>query len=300
MPKGSPDRIAGQLYIAVDGGGTGCRARIDTEDGRILGRGSAGPATLRLGADRSISAITAACHAALEDAHLGPQALAKMDAVIGLAGLGRKGARQELSGWMHPFKSVKFLGDARIACLGAHGGRDGGIVIVGTGSIGLAVLGEREIRIGGYGFPVSDEASGADLGLNALRIALQAYDGRRTQTAFTREVLAPFGNDPVEVVAWTDQASATDYATLAPLVISHAAAGDGEALKIVATAAEQIGAMVRYLIAQGAPRVALLGGLAPAMEPWLPEDVQRHLVPPEGDALDGAMHVARARQLASG
>ncbi|MGE8942447.1 BadF/BadG/BcrA/BcrD ATPase family protein [Leptospira interrogans] len=300
MLKGSADRTIGPLYIGVDGGGTGCRARIETADGRVLGRGSAGPATLRLGTDRSLDAIETACRAAVDDAELPPGSLGEMDAAIGLAGLGRRGALQDLLAWKHPFRSVKYLGDAMIACLGAHGGRDGGIVIVGTGSIALAVLGDREIRIGGYGFPISDEASGADLGLNALRVALQAYDGRRTATAFTRDVLSRFGHDPVDVVAWADHASATDYATLAPLVIKHATAGDVEALKIVGAAAEQIGAMVRCLIAKGAPRVALLGGLAPAMEPWLPPGVQRHLVAAEGDALDGAVRVARAHQLASG
>ena len=37
------------LFLGVDGGGTGCRARVETADGRVLGQGLAGPATLRLG-----------------------------------------------------------------------------------------------------------------------------------------------------------------------------------------------------------------------------------------------------------
>ena len=69
----------------------------------------------------------------------------------------------------HPFRSVVYAHDATIACIGAHGAKDGGIVIVGTGSVGFAVVGEREIRVGGYGFPISDEGSGADLGLHAIR-----------------------------------------------------------------------------------------------------------------------------------
>ncbi len=30
------------------------------------------------------------------------------------------------------------------------------------------------MRVGGYGFPISDEGSGADLGLKAIRLALRA------------------------------------------------------------------------------------------------------------------------------
>ena len=67
-----------------------------------------------------------------------------------------------------------------IACLGAHGGRDGGIVIAGTGSVGLAMVNGREFRIGGYGFPISDEGSGAEIGLHAIRLALRAHDKRIT------------------------------------------------------------------------------------------------------------------------
>jgi glucosamine kinase len=58
-------------------------------------------------------------------------------------------------------------------------------------------------------------------------------------------------------------------------------------------AAEQIDDLVRRLSEHGASRIALLGGLASSMQPWLAPDVQRRLVPVEGDAVDGALHLAR-------
>jgi hypothetical protein len=99
-------------------------------------------------------------------------------------------------------------------------------VIVGTGSAGIAVVEGRVIKVGGYGFPISDEGSGADLGLQAIRMALRAHDGRTPATDFTREVMARFGDDPFEAVAWMDRATATDYATFAPLVMRCANDGD--------------------------------------------------------------------------
>ena len=104
----------------------------------------------------------------------------------------------------HPFRSVVYAHDATIACIGAHGARDGGIVIVGTGSVGFAVVGGREVRVGGYGFPISDEGSGADLGLHAIRLALRAYDERAVDSNLTRDVMTRFHNDPFEAVAWMD------------------------------------------------------------------------------------------------
>ena len=43
---------ARQFFVGVDGGGTGCRARIEDANGRVLGTGIAGPAALRLGSIR--------------------------------------------------------------------------------------------------------------------------------------------------------------------------------------------------------------------------------------------------------
>jgi glucosamine kinase len=282
-----------EFFIGVDGGGTGCRARIEDANGSVLGNGIGGPAALRLGIDRALAEVTKACHAAIADAGLDASMLACTHAAMGLAGVGRKGLLEELMRQQHPFRSVAYVNDAAIACIGAHGGRDGGIVIVGTGSVGFAVVQGREFRIGGYGFPISDEGSGADLGLQAIRLALRAYDDRSIGTSLTREVMTRFHDDPFEAVAWMDRATATDYATLAPLVMRHADAGDAVARRIVRDAAEQIDELARRLSECGAPRLALLGGLASSIQPWLAPDVQRRLVPVEGDAVDGALRLAR-------
>jgi len=281
------------LFVGVDGGGTGCRARIEDAEGNLLGTGIAGPAALRVGIEKSVGEVEKACRSALEEAGLGPDTLNSLRAAVGLAGVGRKGALEELVSRPHPFRSVVYTHDATIACIGAHNARDGGIVIVGTGSVGFALVAGREVRVGGYGFPISDEGSGADLGLHAIRIALRAYDERAVATSLTRDVMVRFNNDPFEAVAWMDQATATDYATFAPLVMRHADAGDAAARRIVRDAAEQIDDLVRRLVDSGASRIALLGGLASSMQPWLAPDVQRRLVPVEGDAVDGALHLAR-------
>ena len=281
------------LFIGVDGGGTGCRVRIENSQGGVLGTGIGGPAALRLGLERALAEVEKACRAAVAEAGFDAALLGRAHAALGLAGVGRKGALEQLKLRQHPFRSVVYVNDATIACIGAHAGRDGGIVIVGTGSVGFAVVQGREFRVGGYGFPISDEGSGADLGLQAVRLALRAYDERTVGTSLTREVLMRFHNDPFQAVAWMDRATATDFATLAPLVMRHADAGDATARQIVRDAAEQVDALVRRLVECGAPRMALLGGLASSIQPWLAPDVQRRLVPVEGDAIDGALHLAR-------
>lgn len=286
---------AAPLYLGVDGGGTGCRCRLETAEGEVLGSGIAGPASLRLGQESSLGAVMQATRGALEEAGLAEADLGRVHAGICLAGIGRKGARESLAAWRSPFARAVFESDGLGACLGAHAGDDGGIVIVGTGSIGLARLAGAELRIGGYGFPIGDEGSGADLGLAAIRVALRAHDGREPATRFTRDVLARFRSDPFEVVAWMDKAHATDYATLAPLVLRHADLGDAHARSIMQNAAAMIDAMVRTLFDRDVPRVSLIGGLSSAMEAWLVPDVRRRLSPVQGDAIAGALSLVRPR-----
>jgi glucosamine kinase len=288
--------MSGQpLYLGVDGGGTGCRCRLETAEGEVLGSGIAGPASLRLGQDASLGAVMQATRGALAEAGLSDADLGRIHAGIGLAGIGRKGARESLAAWPSPFAETIFESDGLAACLGAHAGEDGGIVIVGTGSIGLARIAGAELRIGGYGFPIGDEGSGADLGLAAIRLALRAHDGREPTTRFTHDVLARFSSDPFEVVAWMDKAHATDYATLAPLVLRHADLGDAHARFIMQNAAAMIDAMVRALFDRETPRVSLIGGLSSAMEAWLAPDVRRRLSPVQGDAIAGALSLVRRR-----
>lgn len=281
------------FYLGVDGGGTGCRARIEDEAGNVLGQGLSGPATTRLGIDAAWASITRAFGEAAQEAGLGEAELAHTFAGIGLAGIGRKGALDALRQIAHPFAGLDFTSDGMGACLGAHSGRDGAIVIAGTGSIGLGFSDGRDLRVGGYGFPISDEGSGADLGLRAVQLALRAHDGRHDRSALLTELMQRFHDDPMEAVAWMDRATATDYAALAPTVMRHADQGDAAGRRVVQAAAEQIDTLVRTLFEKGAPRVTLLGGLASPLEPWLAPDVRRRLKPADGDAVSGAIILAR-------
>src|SRR6201987_3258022 len=228
-------------YLGVDGGGTRCRARIEDESGRILGEASSGPATTRIGLDKAWRSIIEATEAAAARAGLTREDFARMHAGIGLAGLGRRGAEAALDKIVHPFESVVFISDGLAACLGAHSGADGAIVVAGTGSIGVGLIGGRELRFGGYGFPISDEGSGADIGLQAIRLAMRGADERDEASPLLEEVLGAFDRDAFQAVAWSEQATATDYAAFAPMVLRHAMEGDPIGRRIFERAADAIG-----------------------------------------------------------
>ncbi|WP_342739413.1 BadF/BadG/BcrA/BcrD ATPase family protein [Bradyrhizobium sp. B117] len=180
----------GTTHLGIDGGGTCCCARIEDENGTALGEASSGPATTRIGTDGAWRSVMGATESAAIRAGLSHEDFAQMHAGIGLAGTDCRGAKAALSKIAHPFASVNFISDGLAACLGAHSGPDGAIVVAGTGSVGVGLIDGREIRLAGYGFPASDEGSGADIGLQVIRLALRAADRRRDLRA-SLSVLTP-------------------------------------------------------------------------------------------------------------
>src|ERR1700750_3103628 len=111
-------------YLGIDGGGTHCRARIEDEDGRVLGEARSGPGPTRNGLEKAWRSIMEATEAAAAQAGLTAKDFARMHAGIGLAGVGRRGAKGALNEIAHPFASVRFISDGLAACLGAHSGAD--------------------------------------------------------------------------------------------------------------------------------------------------------------------------------
>ena len=193
-----------------------------------------------------------------------------------------------------PFRRTLIATDAEAACVGAHSGRDGGIVIVGTGSIGWAIRGGRHYRVGGWGLPLSDEGSGAWVGLEAIRRVLWAHDGRIPWTDLLRRLIEEFHGDPHAIVRWSGKAAPGDYGRFAPSVVEYARRGDPVGKELMSAAAGHIEALARRLLAWDTPRLALVGGLAATIERYLADDVRRRLTPAEGDALSGALQLAAA------
>jgi len=283
----------GTTYLGIDGGGTRCRARIEDENGRPLGEAGSGPATTRIGVEIAWRSVMDAAEAAAAQAGLTRDDFSRMHAGIGLAGLGRRGAEAALKRIAHPFASVAFISDGMAACLGAHSGADGAIVVAGTGSVGVGLIGGREIRLAGYGFAVSDEGSGADMGLQVVRQALRAADRRGEISLLLSEVLGAFDHDPGQAVAWSEDARPADYAAWAPIVLRNANQGDPVGRRIVKRAADAIGDLLDLFLARGIDRLSLVGGLSEAITPWLTPDLRARLKQPDADAAAGALLVAR-------
>lgn len=284
--------MTGPFYLGVDAGGTSCRVRLVDAAGQVLGTGRGGAANTHVGIEQLFSTISGAAREAIDAAGLNAAQVATIRAGMGIAGINRVGMKDRVAALDWPFASLALASDAIIANLGAHMGGDGAILILGTGSVGMIKRGEETIAIGGYGFPISDEGSGAALGLSAIRHALRALDGRTRPTPLSEAVTQQFEHAIPQVIAFMDEATPRSYAQFAPLVFDFAENRDEIAVSIVRDAAVHVERFIETIFDKGAERCALMGGVAERMIPWLRARIVDRLVVPLGDALDGAIVLA--------
>ena len=282
------------MLLGVDAGGTSCRARLVDANGTVLGTGIAGPANTRLGAPFVVRALMSCCMQALARAGLDERALSEIIACVGIAGYSRSGVVRDIESdaFFQSLKASRFVSDAYTAHVGAHAYNDGGTVIIGTGSVAIATVADLKVQIGGKGFPSSDLGSGAHMGLLAIQHALLVKDGVQPAGALSSEILLQADDHASDLHDYIDAMDPTDYARRAPLVVSHAAAGDAAAVRIMKECARHVDEMLLHLQQIGASRLCLVGGLGPTMERWVSQENRRHLVEPFGDPIDGAIVIA--------
>jgi glucosamine kinase len=280
-----------EFAIGIDGGGTSCRAAMTDRAGRILGTGKAGAANILSDLENALVNIVASARDAVSEAGLDPESIAGLPAVIGTAGanVGDYGGRLAKA---LPFTKSRVVTDAAIALQGALGDGDGIVGAFGTGSVYNARRDGSIRGIGGWGFVVGDQASGARLGRELMENTLLAYDKVRQDSPLTEKMMMEFGNNPERIVEFAHDAKPRDFARYAPLVFEGAGQGDAIAIEIVRAASRAIGDSLDALLWPECPSICLLGGLSKAYHPWLDVRHRTLLAEPKGDVLCGAVDLA--------
>lgn len=254
------------MVLGIDGGGTSCRAALATARGEIIGRAKVGPANIRTDLAGARDSIMAAVGQAFANAGEDPALLSHTPIVLGLAGANVGSYAAELRKLL-PFRQCRIESDALIALEGAIGAGDGAIGILGTGSIYLARQSNQTRYLGGWGFLVGDQGSGARIGRDLIEHTLLAYDGIAPRTPVIEAVLAAHHGDPQAIVEFTKSAQPRDFGSFAPLVFEHAGIGDITADRIVRRAVAAVEASLDALRLADSVPYCLLGGLATLIGP---------------------------------
>lgn len=282
------------LYLGIDGGGSKCRVVIVSADQHVLGEGLSGPANPLRGMKIATDSILAATQQALTCAGLPFNDMSRLIAGAGLAGVNIPQYYQLVKDWQHPFKAMHLTSDLHIACMGAHQGEDGAVIIVGTGSCGLASVGGELTEVGGHGFPYGDNGSGAWFGMQLLHKVLLSLDKLAPPTLMTDLLLNELAlTDTLALVSHFMHATPTTYARFAPLVFAAAEAGDATAMQLVEQGAAFISAIAQRLLSVGPPKLSFIGGLAPKLLPYLPQHIQQQVTPAQQTPELGAVWFAR-------
>ena len=280
-----------RLTIGAYCGASRCHARLRDGEGRAIAEAQGSGGNLYVDFDAALAAVDKRIDTVCAKAGLGAADRAKLTLGLGLAGLSSPADAARVEARYAAFASVRAANDAVAGCLGAHGGGDGALVIAGTGSAAIARVDGRETLIGGRGFLLGDDGSTARVGAEAIRAALRAHDGVGPASSLTEEVMRRFG-DPLVATQWALTAKPAGYGAFMPLVFERAAAGDAVALTIVEAAARAIDALIAATRALGASRVVLVGGMNPAITPYLVEASREALRDPLYDDADGAILIA--------
>ncbi|MDF2690291.1 MAG: gspK [Gammaproteobacteria bacterium] len=291
------------ILIGVDGGGTKTKVEIEDGLGRKIGMGQGGPANIRSSVPLSWQSIQTAVTQALAKSSIRLDNKAyRFHIGLGLAGTEVPEAQQAFLKLPNPYKTLVLHSDAYAACLGVHGGKDGAIIIIGTGTIGYQIEQGKVSRVGGWGFPHSDEGGGAWLGMELCRLTFQWLDKRIKASPLLEAVFAKFEDNIFAFSTWANRASPGQFGELVPLLISFIEKKDPHAIALIKQSAKCINSMWHGLECQSKKKLSycLLGGIAPFVEPYLDRRLRARLVPRQFSAPQGAILMLRQHLLAKG
>ena len=243
----------GEAVLALDAGGSRCRALLVAADGAVLAAATAAAAPAALPEATLTAALRGLFARLLAPSETGPPAASGgppgVAVLAGFAGAGRPAgaerARRALDAALRAAglcpRALALVTDAELALAAVAPGSavPVAVLIAGTGSIALAgTPGGPVARAGGWGRWLGDEGGGFWLGWRALCAVGRGADGRsRGGGPLAAAVLAALGLGDADALVeaapglWGE---AGRVAALAPLVLRLAGEGEPVAAGLVA------------------------------------------------------------------
>lgn len=281
-----------KILVGVDGGATNCRVAICNENGHRIAEAHGGPSNIANQYDSAQATIVQTILDALQSIGKSRDDFDKVYAVLGVAGnnLGDFGQRLEDD---LPFAKSHVVNDGYITAKGALQNDDGAMAVLGTGSVFVSQVNQNIRSVGGWGFLLGDEGSGGKLGFHLFERTIYAEDGLFEHSPLTQAVIAEFNGKIGYLVEAAKAMRPHEFGEYAPRIIDAARNGDANAVQIMNDAVKWIEAQVNAVGFKDGMNFCVLGGLGPIFLPMLDEKFRAAYVTPKGNALDGALLMAR-------
>lgn len=155
--------------------------------------------------------------------------------------------------------------DAMLGLFSALEGKDGILIIAGTGSIGYLKKDNELHRFGGWGHLINDDGSGYSIVLKAIRKITYSFDTRNPETALKKAIFAELNITSLrELIDFTYRSDKGQIASLVPVIVKLAEEGDEEAVEILEWAGRSLSALCTGLCTLYGvenPTVALSGSI---------------------------------------
>jgi glucosamine kinase len=283
------------ILVGIDGGASKVKLKLTNLQNQTLAEANGGSCNIRLSTTTSWQSIEHAFKQALDTSQLDRKQY-QFYAGLGVAGCEVLEAKTEFLKYPHPFQRIVVASDAYTACLGAHAGQDGIIVNIGTGIVAYQIYQQNNYKVGGFGFPHDDEGSGAWLGLQAVRHTVKTLDGRQTNTALSEQILKNFANNHT-FTSWINQAHATEFASLAPIVITLAQQQETTALSLLKKVAQHASLLIqacdKHILQQKKLALCLMGSIAVHVQSLFDHTIIDRIQSAQYDACDGAIFMIK-------
>ena len=249
------------VVVAMDCGGTFTRCLIGDFKGKIL-KTCTGPGTnpFDVGMSNALKIIRDLYFFFfLKDFRVGRLYISS----AGIEPFKEYNSLRKTIGAMLNISNVYLIHDGMAALEGAFLGRDGILLISGTGSIVIGRMKNRIVRFGGWGHILGDEGSAYDIALKAIKIAIASMEEKK-ETVLINMVRSYFKildlRELLKIVYPCVPKST--IAGFSEDVINCAKSGDKAALSVINYAADSLNRLLNVIVSEiGTLPIALSGGL---------------------------------------
>jgi Predicted N-acetylglucosamine kinase len=247
-------RDSHNLYLGVDGGGTKTQVVLINQEKQVLAEAFAGASNpLRVGIEKAAANIFTAVNKACDISGKSRGDIVAIE--CGLAGVRREDLRQVMRKLIiqhFRIKKVEVVTDAEIALYGTTLGKEGLVVIAGTGSVCIGQNSKgRKFSAGGWGPLAGDEGGGAGIARRAMQAIAKASDGRGKPTSLSEVAVEYFRAGRLEdlsVAIYAPQIDNARIAGFARYVIEEAQKGDEVSIELLEEAGKELGLAAKAVI----------------------------------------------------
>lgn len=256
-----------EFYIGVDSGGTKCELMIESNEKKILFNNSYKGIHYSVSGSEIYSDVIASY--IRDSIHTTKLELKNcLGICLGIAGAREEKDRKKIYNALSKklnFENIRVTTDAMTALYGAFEGKDGIILISGTGSVLYGYTNGKIFRVGGWGRVIGDEGSGYWIGRKALNCITKEFDEqKKNPSMLSRRLYKELGINKTNVNEKVFQPD-FEMQKIAPIVIECAEKKCRIGIKIINKAVKGLLYLIKVFLRiskrKNPIQIAFIGGI---------------------------------------